>query len=197
MSLCRPTVLMALPQSLERQLDIVRAARALAVHDNDSLVLKRREQIAALRRDIAWIALMLEELKRACDPRLRSHVVKYSSDQPRVPAGNPGDRVSRIKASVALSKASPDDPEHPGWPAGTPGGKGGQFRPKDEDASASAVGSNAAHLAVNRLTCRQAYYACLRSPQGDLATCQLSLDICMNTGLDTIFHGGFVGRKGG
>lgn len=28
-------------------------------------------------------------------------------------------------------KASPDDPKHPGWPAGTPGGRGGQFRPKD------------------------------------------------------------------
>jgi hypothetical protein len=30
-----------------------------------------------------------------------------------------------------INKASPDDPEHPGWPAGTPGGLGGQFRPKD------------------------------------------------------------------
>jgi hypothetical protein len=31
-----------------------------------------------------------------------------------------------------VRKASPDDPEHPGWPAGTPGGRGGKFRPKDE-----------------------------------------------------------------
>jgi hypothetical protein len=39
----------------------------------------------------------------------------------------------RRAASVsALNKASPDDPEHPGWPAGAPGGCGGQFRPKDE-----------------------------------------------------------------
>jgi hypothetical protein len=30
-----------------------------------------------------------------------------------------------------VRKASPDDPEHPGWPAGTPGGLGGKFRPKD------------------------------------------------------------------
>jgi hypothetical protein len=29
-----------------------------------------------------------------------------------------------------LHKASPDDPKHPGWPAGTEGGRGGQFRPK-------------------------------------------------------------------
>jgi hypothetical protein len=32
---------------------------------------------------------------------------------------------------LALQKASPDDAKHPGWPAGTPDGKGGQFRPKD------------------------------------------------------------------
>jgi len=30
-----------------------------------------------------------------------------------------------------IRKASPDDPKHPGWPAGTEGGRGGQFRPKD------------------------------------------------------------------
>jgi hypothetical protein len=30
-----------------------------------------------------------------------------------------------------IHKASPDDPKHPGWPAGTAGGIGGEFRPKD------------------------------------------------------------------
>ena len=39
-----------------------------------------------------------------------------------------------------IHKASPDDPKHPGWPAGTEGGLGGKFRPKD--------GSNAAILQV-------------------------------------------------
>src|ERR1700722_1347340 len=29
-----------------------------------------------------------------------------------------------------IHKASPDDPKHPGWPAGTEGGRGGRFRPK-------------------------------------------------------------------
>lgn len=33
--------------------------------------------------------------------------------------------------SREIFKASPDDPKHPGWPAGTEGGRGGQFRPKD------------------------------------------------------------------
>ena len=30
-----------------------------------------------------------------------------------------------------IHKTSPDDPKHPGWPAGTPGGRGGKFSPKD------------------------------------------------------------------
>lgn len=30
-----------------------------------------------------------------------------------------------------MHKASPNDPKHPGWPAGTAGGIGGEFRPKD------------------------------------------------------------------
>jgi hypothetical protein len=38
-------------------------------------------------------------------------------------------------AKLALLKASSDDPEHPGWPTGTPGGRGGKFRPKDGEGS--------------------------------------------------------------
>jgi hypothetical protein len=34
-------------------------------------------------------------------------------------------------APIRLLKASVDDPKHPGWPAGTPGGQGGKFRPND------------------------------------------------------------------
>jgi hypothetical protein len=41
------------------------------------------------------------------------------------------DEARRAAAAVALSKASEDDPKHPGWPKGTPGGRGGEFRPKD------------------------------------------------------------------
>jgi len=37
-----------------------------------------------------------------------------------------------------IQKASPDDPKHPGWPAGTPGGLGGKFRPKDGSQAALA-----------------------------------------------------------
>jgi hypothetical protein len=52
-------------------------------------------------------------------------------------------------------KASPDDPEHPGWPAGTPGGLGGKFRPKDGSATATGV------AAVRRRALRRAIRALL------------------------------------
>ena len=42
-----------------------------------------------------------------------------------------------------FDKASPDDPNHPGWPKGSPDGIGGQFRPKDGDAGAApGIGHN-------------------------------------------------------
>lgn len=41
-----------------------------------------------------------------------------------------GEQARRALQAEELFKASPDDAEHPGWPKGTEGGKGGQFRPK-------------------------------------------------------------------
>jgi hypothetical protein len=40
-------------------------------------------------------------------------------------------RAAFFRVIEGLAKASSDDPVHPGWPAGTPGGLGGKFRPKD------------------------------------------------------------------
>jgi hypothetical protein len=50
-------------------------------------------------------------------------------------ANRQGAKAETQSAKMALLKASPDDPDHPGWPAGTPEGRGGQFRPKDGDAA--------------------------------------------------------------
>lgn len=54
----------------------------------------------------------------------------------------------RAARAAILFKASPDDPEHPGWPKGTEGGKGGQFRPKNEAAEETV--ERLARLAVRR-----------------------------------------------
>jgi hypothetical protein len=52
-------------------------------------------------------------------------------------------------AALSLGKASADDPVHPGWPAGTPGGLGGKFRPKD--AGEKAVRRQALRRAIRAL----------------------------------------------
>ena len=41
--------------------------------------------------------------------------------------------IGRANADARdIHKASPDDPKHPGWPKGTPGGLGGKFCPKTD-----------------------------------------------------------------
>jgi hypothetical protein len=54
---------------------------------------------------------------------------------------------------VEIRKASPDDPKHPGWPAGTEGGRGGQYRPKD---GSEAVIAQDVIDRIRRITARRA-----------------------------------------
>ncbi|HML06641.1 MAG TPA: hypothetical protein VK430_00735 [Xanthobacteraceae bacterium] len=60
-------------------------------------------------------------------------------------------------------KASPDDPKHPGWPAGTEGGRGGKFRPKDgsEAVVAQEIKDRIVRIALRRAL-RTAALAVLR-----------------------------------
>jgi hypothetical protein len=50
----------------------------------------------------------------------------------------------------AIGKASPDDPKHPGWPKGTPDGKGGQFRPKTDTEIGAETKARLIRLAARR-----------------------------------------------
>lgn len=61
-------------------------------------------------------------------------------------------KSAKLKASKTSSyqKASPDDPKHPGWPKGTPDGKGGKFRPKTDAEIAPEVKARALRLAARR-----------------------------------------------
>lgn len=43
--------------------------------------------------------------------------------------------------NISVLKAATDDPKHPGWSARTPGGVGGQFRPRDGDGGSGTSGS--------------------------------------------------------
>jgi hypothetical protein len=60
------------------------------------------------------------------------------------------DQALRAAEAIRLVKASPDDPEHPGWPKGAEGGKRGQFRPKDGASAETTSAEKLARLAVRR-----------------------------------------------
>lgn len=72
---------------------------------------------------------------------------------PEIPDSSPQGlaKCATALAKTGLLKASPDDPKHPGWPAGTPGGKGGQFRPKEESESESVGGAESANQLGRRV----------------------------------------------
>jgi hypothetical protein len=61
--------------------------------------------------------------------------------------------VRQREISHEIRKASPDDPKHPGWPAGTEGGRGGRFRPKD---GAEAVITQDVIERIQRIKARRA-----------------------------------------
>jgi hypothetical protein len=68
-------------------------------------------------------ALNAGDLPTAMAATLRLRLPALAPDQ--------AERARLLIGEVPMLKASPTDPNHPGWPAGTPGGKGGRFRPKE------------------------------------------------------------------
>jgi hypothetical protein len=109
----------AVPPTLEKRREIRQGIQALAARDAQD-ALRRCEEIAAIRRDLEAVgrncALIEQTFRKAC----LEAAALIAQSQAR-------------KRATAILKASADDPVHPGWPAGTPGGRGGKFRPKDSD----------------------------------------------------------------
>lgn len=84
-----PKTRTAVPRTLGVRLEILKAMRALAGQDEDEKLARRRGEIAALRRDLEQLAQSFRDACREANPWLRSYVLKYSPDEPRVPPGNP------------------------------------------------------------------------------------------------------------
>ncbi|WP_219320636.1 hypothetical protein [Methylovirgula sp. HY1] len=61
----------------------------------------------------------------------------------------------RLVDAETLLKASANDPKHPGWPSGTPGGLGGKFRPKTSSGAPSATKAPRALERVARKAARR------------------------------------------
>lgn len=85
----RPRILYAESPTLEKRLELAKAILALAAPDERAKLWSRQAECAAVRRELEQITLSVQELRRNCDPRQRSYVIKYSLEQPRVTAGNP------------------------------------------------------------------------------------------------------------
>lgn len=106
------------PTLLEKRLEIATAIRALAAQDENDRH-RRKTEITALRRDCELLRRSLPgliqeaiaEARRDCDPRLRSYVIKYSPDQPRVSAGNPDGGQWTSEGGSGASTASTNSSE--------------------------------------------------------------------------------------
>jgi hypothetical protein len=84
---------LTLPPTLEKRREVLEAFRTLAGQD-DELVQRRRAEIAAIRREAEDIRRCIDAISRQM-LELRAQILterkalKYSPDQPRLPAGSP------------------------------------------------------------------------------------------------------------
>jgi hypothetical protein len=129
-----------MPPTPQKRLEVMQAISTLTAP---------REQEAGRRRDnAAKVARELEKLQRDCellqqafDEACREAALVIARSQARkralARANTARNDLAIVRGmtepSSAMLKASVDDPQHPGWPADTPSGLGGKFRPKDGD----------------------------------------------------------------
>lgn len=120
MAIPLPRILSAVPQTPHVRLEIAKAIQALLVraHAEPEQWPSRSREGEAISLDAELINKSARDLRREFLSLVQSRLAET--------------RSATVKAAV-------DDPKHPGWPAHTPGGKGGQFRPKDASVEVEAT----------------------------------------------------------
>ncbi len=109
--------LSAVPKTLAARLEIMKAIRTFATHDENEQLRQRRAEIAAIRRDLEDVGQSLREACRDWALLARSHLEKFAPNQPRVPAGNPdggrwtGEENSGSSRGATATSGNP--PQHP------------------------------------------------------------------------------------
>jgi len=85
-----PRTLRAVPNTLHGRLEIADAIRKLSAADQEDLVRQRREELAALRRDIEKLREDLRKINRVFPTLLLAELRKtgFNPDEPRVPTGS-------------------------------------------------------------------------------------------------------------
>jgi hypothetical protein len=135
------------PPTLQKRIEVAEALRSLTAF---------RDGEVQPRPDAARVARELEALQRDCE-LLDQAFYAACREAALIIAQSRARKLARARAAamreaataegagfdaaLTLVKARVDDPEHPGWPAHTPGGLGGKFRPKDggKEATASLI----------------------------------------------------------
>jgi hypothetical protein len=125
-----PRILSAVPRTLQVQLEIAKAIRALAAPNQDQQV-RRRTEPAATHTESELITQIVRELI------LDLRKAGFNPDEPRVPAGNPeGGQWTRDGGNGAIiSDATPDSTWKPGdqYAANNPPGIGHNQGPSLEE----------------------------------------------------------------
>lgn len=108
-------------KTLEKWRDVMEAMRALAAQE-DGQIRQWQADVAALRRDLevlrdtlpSLVMQSIDQARRECGLLLRSHLQKYSPDQPRVPAGNRGggEWTNEGDGESSADRTSPDGSGH-------------------------------------------------------------------------------------
>jgi hypothetical protein len=215
-------LLLTVPPTLEKRLEALAALRTLQAQD-DELARQRRVEIAALRCDFDELQRDFATLRHRLASDVRSDVMralKYNPDQPRVPAGQSrgGQWTSDGASGTASETANAPDhaadnrsnanepPDTPGNSADgtqtgtlTPEDKSSANKEKSEPQTEPAVPIDESQdkvAVVAPYPCGTALMYCLKLSPGN-AGCYAAHQACIDTGLETIFPGGIVGRKGG
>lgn len=122
-------------------------AAALNAHDPG---LARIAAVHLRIPDLAdWAARDRLEAEDTLIKSIDRHSARHAFKAPLNPGSAADDYESFfLDTTESIHKANPDDPKHPGWPAGTEGGRGGQFRPKDASELTQKVKSLIARRAL-------------------------------------------------
>jgi hypothetical protein len=138
------------PPTLQKRLEVAEAIRMLAAERENEAAPRcdaaGRRDFAAVQRDLAALERVIDEACRKAAAIIVESLAHERALREQTWRSNPSAEDTGTPTSSALLKAGVDDPKHPGWPAHTPGGLGGQFRPKDGEGGAvsnAAAGATA------------------------------------------------------
>jgi hypothetical protein len=137
------------PPTLQKRLEVAEAIRSLTASPDGEV--QPRPDAARVTRELEALQRDCELLDQAFYAACREAALIIAQSRARKRAGaEMAPRTSDVQhvSAEMISKASVDDQQHPGWPAGEPAGLGGKFRPKNGVSDRNAEGKNEIQMAA-------------------------------------------------